>query len=149
MTSPTWPKGSWIKTNKELQKNVQGFSHSCLEALLSYNWPGNVRQLRSVIRRAILLADDLIIEKHLDIQAEPVPGLALSLKVQGAPWQEMSLKEIVQRSVVSVEREVLSQALKYTQGNKAQAARLLQIDYKTMHTKLKQFGCDSAKWRKL
>jgi DNA-binding NtrC family response regulator len=136
------------KTNKELQKNVQGFSPSCLESLLSFNWPGNVRQLRSVIRRAVLLADDLIIEKHLDIQPEPVPVLAFSLRVQGTPWQELSLKEIVHRSVVSVEREVLSQVLKYTRGNKAQAARLLQIDYKTMHTKLKQFGSDYAKnWR--
>ena len=137
------------KTNKELQKNVQGFSQSCLEALLSYDWPGNVRQLRSVIRRAVLLADDLIIEKHLDIQPEPLPVLAFSLKVQGTPWQELSLKEIVHRSVVSVEREVLTQALKYTHGNKAQAARLLHIDYKTMHTKLKQFGSDYGKdWRK-
>ena len=55
-------------TNKELQKNVKGFSEYCLEALLSYNWPGNVRQLRSVIRRAVLLADDLITEKHLEIK---------------------------------------------------------------------------------
>ncbi len=138
------------KTNKELQKNVRGFSPAALEALLTYNWPGNVRQLRSVIRRAVLLADDLIIEKHLDIQAEPMPGLALSLKVQGTPWQELSLKEIVQRSVVSVEKEILIQALKYTRGNKAKAARLLQIDYKTMHTKLKQFDSDYGKnWRKL
>jgi two-component system nitrogen regulation response regulator GlnG len=45
----------------------------------------------------------------------------------------------VQRSVVSVEREVLAQALKFTGGNKARAARLLQIDYKTMHYKVKQF----------
>jgi DNA-binding NtrC family response regulator len=39
-----------------------------------------------------------------------------------------------------VEKEVLAQALKYTGGNKAKAARLLQIDYKTMHTKVKLFG---------
>ncbi len=126
-------------TNRELQKNVKGFSEYCLEALLSYNWPGNVRQLRAVIRRAVLLADDLVTEKHLDIKRAPVPGLAFSPKVDGTPWRELSLKEIVQRSVVTVEREVLAQALKYTGGNKAKAARLLQIDYKTMHYKLKQF----------
>jgi two-component system nitrogen regulation response regulator GlnG len=127
-------------TNKELQKNVQGFSEYCLEALLSYNWPGNVRQLRSVIRRAVLLADDLITEKHLEIKRVPVPGLAFTPKIQGTPWDELSLREIVHRSVVTVEREVLVQVLKHTQGNKAKAARLLQIDYKTIHTKLKQFG---------
>ena len=131
-------------TNKELQKNVQRFSEYCLEALLSYNWPGNVRQLRSVIRRAVLLADDLITEKHLDIKRAPVPGLAFTPRVQGIPWRELSLKEIVHRSVVTVEREVLMQALKYTRGNKAKAARLLQIDYKTIHSKLKQFGINRS-----
>jgi len=131
-------------TNKELGKNVQHFSKYCLEALMSYNWPGNVRQLRSVIRRAVLLADDIITEKHLDIKRAPVPGLAFTPRVQGAPWQELSLKEIVHHSVVTVEREVLTQALKHTRGNKAKAARLLQIDYKTMHTKLKQFGLSKS-----
>jgi DNA-binding NtrC family response regulator len=127
-------------TNKELQKKVQGFSDYSLEALLSYNWPGNVRQLRSVIRRAVLLADDLITEKHLDIKRAPVPGLAFTPKIQGTPWKELSLREIVHHSVVTVEREVLIQALKHTRGNKAKAARLLHIDYKTIHNKLKQLG---------
>jgi DNA-binding NtrC family response regulator len=127
-------------TNKELQKKVQGFSDFSLEALLSYNWPGNVRQLRSVIRRAVLLADDLITDKHLDIKRAPVPGLAFTPKIQGTPWKELSLREIVHHSVVTVEREVLIQALKHTRGNKAKAARLLHIDYKTIHNKLKQLG---------
>lgn len=127
-------------TNKELQKNVRRISEYCLEGLLSYNWPGNVRQLRSVIRRAVLLADDIITEKHLDIKRAPVPGLAFTPRIQGTPWQELSLKEIVHYSVITVEREILAQALKYTGGNKAKAARLLQIDYKTIHSKLKQFG---------
>jgi DNA-binding NtrC family response regulator len=131
-------------TNKELQKEVQGFSDYSLEALLSYNWPGNVRQLRSVIRRAVLLADDLITEKHLDIKRAPVPGLAFTPKIQGIPWKELSLREIVHHSVVTVEREVLIQALKHTQGNKAKAARLLHIDYKTIHNKLKQLGIHRA-----
>ncbi|MGO9619974.1 MAG: sigma-54-dependent transcriptional regulator [Desulfobaccales bacterium] len=131
-------------TNKELKKTVQRISEYGLEALLSYNWPGNVRQLRSVIRRAVLLADDIITEKHLDIKRAPVPGLAFTPKIQGTPWDEMSLREIVHHSVVTVEREVLLQVLKHTRGNKAKAARLLQIDYKTIHTKLKQFGINRS-----
>ena len=127
-------------TNRELNKAVKGFSESCLEALFAYNWPGNVRQLRSVIRRAVLVADDLVTERHLDIKRTPVPGLAFTPKVQGEPWLELPLKEIVRRSVFSVEKEVLTEALKYTSGNKSKAARLLHIDYKTIHTKIKQFG---------
>jgi two-component system nitrogen regulation response regulator GlnG len=132
-------------TNKELQKNVRGFSEYCLKAMLSYPWPGNVRQLRSVVRRAVLLADDIVTEKHLDLQRPPVAAMEFIPTIPDTPWREQSLKEIVHRSVIMVEREVLSQALKYTQGNKAKAARLLQIDYKTMHTKLKQFGSSFAK----
>jgi DNA-binding NtrC family response regulator len=127
-------------TNKELQKNVQGFSDACLEALRSYYWPGNVRQLRSVIRRAVLLGDGLITENHLDLKPPAVPKLAAAPRVQGKPWENRSLREIVHHSVVTVEREVLLQALHHTRGNKAEAARLLQIDYKTIHTKLKRFG---------
>lgn len=127
-------------TNKELKKNVRGFSEHALEALLSYNWPGNVRQLRSVIRRGVLLAEDLITEKHLEIKRAPVPGVAFTPKIVGTPWNELSLREIVKRGVASVEREVLLQVLRHTKGNKAKAARLLQIDYKTMHTKLKALG---------
>lgn len=126
--------------NKELQKNVQRFSEYCLEALLSYHWPGNVRQLRSVIRRAVVLADDLITEKHLELKRAPAPGMAFTPRVRGLPRRELSLRDTVPRSVVTLEREVLMQALKDTRGNKAKAARLLQIDYKAIHSKLKQFG---------
>jgi DNA-binding NtrC family response regulator len=131
-------------TNKELKKNIKGFTEYALEALFAYNWPGNVRQLRSVIRRAVLLADDVVTEKHLDIKRAPVPGLAFTPRIEGTPWQELSLKEIVHRSVVTVEREILIEVLKYTKGNKAKAARLLQIDYKTIHTKMKQFGINRS-----
>jgi two-component system nitrogen regulation response regulator GlnG len=63
--------------NAELKKNVKGFSESALNVLFNYTWPGNVRQLRSTIRRATLLADEMIAEKHLD-QEGSCPGLALS-----------------------------------------------------------------------
>ena len=55
-------------------------------------------------------------------------------------WVGLSLKEIVRHSTSDVERRVLSQVLRKTGGNKAEAARLLQIDYKTIHKKIKQYG---------
>ncbi|HUU80509.1 MAG TPA: sigma-54 dependent transcriptional regulator [Acidobacteriota bacterium] len=132
-------------TSVELSKNVKGFSESAVKALLDYDWPGNVRQLRSTIRRAVLLANDRITEKHLDMKRAPAPGLASIGEIQGMPWEGLSLKEIVGRHTVTVEREVLIQVLKHTGGNKAKAARILQIDYKTIHTKLKQSGLSVQK----
>ena len=126
--------------NIELKKLITGFSDEAVEALMSYNWPGNVRQLRSVIRRAALVSRETITEKDLSIKLAAVPGLAFSPKIQGTPWKNASLSEIVQQSVLAVEKEVLTKVLKLTGGNKARAARLLQVDYKTMHTKAKKFG---------
>lgn len=126
--------------NMELSKHIKGFSESAINVLFGYNWPGNVRQLRSIIRRASLLADDLINERHLELKRVDIPGMAFTPKVQGAPWKNLSLKEILQQSIAAVEREVLDQVLKQTGGNKAKAARLLQIDYKTIHEKVKKLG---------
>ena len=128
------------QANTELNKHIKGFSESALNVLFSYNWPGNVRQLRSIIRRAALLADDVITEKHLEVKRVDVPGMAFTPKVQGTPWKSLSLKEILQQSIAAVEREVLTEVLKTTGGNKARAARLLQIDYKTIHEKVKKLG---------
>jgi DNA-binding NtrC family response regulator len=127
-------------TNAELNKNVKGFSESAIKDLMAFDWPGNVRQLRSTIRRAVLLADDIITEKHIDIERYAMPGLIFNQKTQKVPLGNRSLKEIVRNNTLAVERGVLIQALKYTGGNKAKAARMLQIDYKTIHTKVKQLG---------
>ncbi len=126
--------------NVELKKQVKGFSGSALNALFNYNWPGNVRQLRSTIRRAALLADDTIEEKHWDLIGGDVPGMTFTPKVEGAPWRGLSLREIVQQSTIALEREVLVHVLKITGGNKAKAARYLKIDYKTIHEKAKRLG---------
>jgi DNA-binding NtrC family response regulator len=128
--------------NLELRKEVRGFSETALDALLSFPWPGNVRQLRSMIRRATLLADEVITEKQLDLkgvpasEVEPISGP----RGGGIPWRGLSLQEIVQRGVMALEREVLTEVLKHTGGNKSKAARLLKIDYKTIHTKVKKLG---------
>ena len=86
------------------------------------------------------MADDLIEEKHWDLPRASVPGMASTPKVQGEPWKGLSLKEIVHQSTSTVEREVLVHVLKVTGGNKAKAARLLKIDYKTIHEKVKKLG---------
>jgi len=126
-------------TNQELGKSVQGLSERAVERLLEFDWPGNVRQLRSTIRRAVLLADLAIEEEHLGLRAQdPLFSFAgaepLSL-CEGA----VSLKQQVHRAASTVERAAILLALREAGGNKAQAARLLQIDYKTIHSKLKVY----------
>jgi DNA-binding NtrC family response regulator len=127
-------------TNIELNKNVKGFSESAMEILMGYDWPGNVRQLRSIIRRAVLLADAFITEKHLDLRDVPGSSAMSKPNIQGIASGNLSLKEIVHDNILALERDVITKVLRYTGGNKAKAARLLKIDYKTIHTKIKQLG---------
>lgn len=128
-------------TNSELNKEVKGFSESALEALMAYPWPGNVREFKSTVRRAVLLADDVIRKKHLDIRKKSSkPEWNISSEMSGFRPENVSLREIVRKSTAGLEREVLTRTLAYTGGNKAKAARMLKIDYKTIHTKIKQLG---------
>ena len=62
--------------------------------------------------------------------------------------RDRSLKEIVQHNTALVEREILAHVLRQTGGNKAEAARLLHIDYKTIHLKIKVYGLQTARARK-
>jgi transcriptional regulator with GAF, ATPase, and Fis domain len=62
------------------------------------------------------------------------------LLIQKMPWEKQSLKAIVQKRSEVLERELIVSALEYSGGNKAKAARLLRIDYKTIHTKVKKFA---------
>jgi len=132
------------RTNLELQKNVKGFMPSVVDVLLAYHWPGNVRQLRSVIRRAVLLADDMITEQHLRVEQvshkQVLPCLEDDQETHDSPPGDLSLKEIKHRKIVAMEREILAHVLRETAGNKAKAARLLHIDYNTIYSKTRQYG---------
>jgi len=128
-------------TNRELKKNVLGFSEATVRLLMGYQWPGNVRELRNIVRRAVLLADAEIEPGHLAISdtppdsGDPQPATPDESFDGSVPFKEM-----VRRAVVTVERQILVRVLAKTGGNKAEAARLLRIDYKTIHKKVRDYG---------
>lgn len=113
------------------------FLPSAVDAMLSYDWPGNVRELRNVVRRAVLRAERSIDAAHLGLPVKGTMGAAFPSCSAGKPVRP--LKEVVAIHVVQVERQVLCDALRQTGGNKAEAARLLGIDYKTMLKKVRQY----------
>ena len=126
----------------ELNKDVREISSSAMDILLAYDWPGNVRQLRSTMRRAVLLANEEITEKELNqLELQPSTTSSGTPVGQEIVWDgSRSFKEIVKQSTRNVERNILSQVLILTGGNKAKAARMLKIDYKTIHSKVKSLG---------
>lgn len=126
--------------NKEFGRNVRGFCQSAIDSMLDYDWPGNVRELRNVVTRAALLSDHFIEVEHLGLRVMPGTGPGLSSTVLPQAGRPLPLKEVVQRYNAQLERQVLGEVLQQTGGNKAQAARLLGIDYKTILTKIRQYG---------
>ncbi|MCX7794334.1 MAG: sigma-54 dependent transcriptional regulator [Thermodesulfovibrionales bacterium] len=119
---------------EELNKQIRNISEDALRILEQYPWPGNVRELKNVIRRAVLICEEDIIEKrHIEFLIEPEREKKESIPL-------MPLKELSAIAVRDVEKRAIEQALKVSGGNKTKAASILQIDYKTLLTKIKEYG---------
>lgn len=161
------------QTNKELGKQVKGLSAPAWGLIRGHGWPGNVRELRNQLRRAVLLCDDpegMILPDCLAmLDRRGKPSQRLGLAHAEPRWPEgsrpracplcdsvalvasgdgLSLKELAGRVTAQMERAILLQVLKLTDGNKAQAARMLQLDYKTIHNKLKAYEISSTQFIK-
>ncbi|HEX5107085.1 MAG TPA: helix-turn-helix domain-containing protein, partial [Vicinamibacterales bacterium] len=114
---------------------------SALDELNSYSWPGNVRELQNCIERAVILCDGETIQpRHLNLSfRQPPPAAPVA-----SPWEEIDLTgtmtDVLRRVTSEVERRKLERALREAAGNKQRAAEALQISYKTMLQKLKEYG---------
>lgn len=113
--------------NEELDKNINHITIDALELLRRQRWSGNLRELRNVIRRAALFA-----ENH-EITVDNLPVFATSA-VKEEP-DDMALRP-------GNEKEQIAAALNKARGNKTVAARLLQIDRKTLYNKMHLYGID-------
>lgn len=113
------------EANADLEKEVIGFSDEVIEAFKNYSWPGNLRELKNTIKRAVLLTQDSII-----------PLKVLPHEIASANKIDDSYSFFKNKN----EESLLLDALEKAQGNKSKAARLLSIDRKTLYNKLKQYN---------
>lgn len=118
------------QANEELDRRLVGFDAAASEALLDYAWPGNLRELKNVVKRATLLSRDDLIHKS-DLGEDF--NTALQHQQQGTALS-LSLHD------KNSEKERIMQALQAADNNKARAARLLGIDRKTLYNKLKLYN---------
>ncbi|WP_029037328.1 sigma-54-dependent transcriptional regulator [Salinimicrobium xinjiangense] len=114
--------------NKELEKDITGFSEKTIAAFKSYHWPGNLRELKNVVKRAVLLSETEYISSTC------LPAEVLAAREEQKEEQHFSLFKSKN------EQELILDALEKTHGNKSKAARMLSIDRKTLYNKLKQYG---------
>ncbi len=160
------------QTNKELGKQVRGPTAAAWDLIHAYAWPGNARELRNQLRRAVLMCDgpnDMITPKYLGMisgsQVKCLPPQVGDMVRTMSCWAEagaspacllcdsaaellkagsdLPLKELTASVISQIERSILLKVLAVTQCNKAQAARMLHIDYKTLHKKLKEHDISS------
>ncbi len=124
--------------SKNLKKKITGISEPAMEWLNSYHWPGNIRELKNIIERAVIVADGPTINtKHLSIdsQGKASPGALVPPII---PEEGVDFKEIVDR----VSYELITKALNQTGGNRSQAARLLSIPRQVLLYQMKKLGLD-------
>jgi len=129
--------------NKTTLKNVQGISDDALRLLRQYEWPGNVRELRNVIERAMILCSGDMINVS-DLPAEIVsvePSMAFASKV--VPIPPVSDGVDMEAMMASIRKRMMLEALTQTQGNKSQAAKLLNLSRDQFNYALKKYGLDS------
>jgi DNA-binding NtrC family response regulator len=122
----------------ELRRPVQSIAPEAMQLLQEYRWPGNVRELRNVVRQSVLESTDAMVRRELVSKLLGKQRPSSSRPV--APALRRSLKEIADVAAREAERQAICQVLRSTLGNKSQAAKALQTDYKTLHVKMKHLG---------
>ncbi len=122
----------------ELRRPMQGIASEALDVLKRHAWPGNVRQLRNVIRQAVLESKDLLLERAAIQRSLGEVATAPAAIAARLPGQ--TLKDVADRAAHEAERHAICDALRAAQGNKSEAARSLSTDFKTLHVKMKSLG---------
>ncbi|WP_312324799.1 sigma-54 dependent transcriptional regulator [Soonwooa sp.] len=115
------------KFSVKSSKHIASISTEYLEALQKHNWKGNIRELRNIIERSVILTDgsELLLE-----------SLPLDFIVNSASAKDNDLSEF---SMANIEKQHIQKILKFTKGNKAEAARLMEIGIATLYRKIEEY----------
>ncbi len=122
---------------KELRGREATLSEAALAAMRAHSWPGNVRELENAIERGCILTDSMVLEpadiglaRKDGVDSDALRGFDLS----------GTLADVTQRAVRSVERSKIAEVLQANDGNKRRAAEDLNVSYKTLLTKIKDYN---------
>ena len=122
------------KSNQELNKQIDAIDKAVIETFKKYSWPGNIREIKNVVKRLVLLTDGQKITKD----ALPPEFLNATLNQMNNVSNEniYDLKSVVEQA----ESETILRALKATNYNKSKCAELLGVDRKTLYNKMNAYG---------
>lgn len=121
-------------SNRSLEKNVTGFSDEVKEIFMNYSWPGNLREFKNIIKRAVLLTS----EGNL-ISTEVIP---IDLSLPENSVSEIGAAKDLKSSFEEQERSLIIKTLEEVKYNKSKAAKILDMDRKTLYNKLEKYSID-------
>lgn len=113
---------------KQLNKSIEKVSSEYLNALESAEWKGNVRELRNVVERSLIVCD-----KQLTLQDLPI-------EMQTSCKEHLNEKNYSEFELAAMEKRHIAKVLQYTNGNKTEASRLLKIGLTTLYRKIEEYG---------
>ncbi len=130
---------------RDLNKKPLLFASSAVDEMQKYPWPGNVRELQNCMERAVILTEgDTIHGHHLNLSFR---GASLSAPaVEASPWEQIdlsgSMSEMQRRILAEAEQRKIAQTVKDAAGNKGRAAEILQMPYKLLISKMREYGLE-------
>lgn len=127
--------------NDEFHRKFEGMTEDVKGILADYDWPGNIRELRNVIERIVILENDTVIRaEHLPVEFRDLAGMASETSGE-IPMQDLGIEIPPEGlSMEAVERELVVKALDRTGQNQTRAAKLLDITRDSLRYKMKKFG---------
>jgi transcriptional regulator with PAS, ATPase and Fis domain len=117
---------------KEAGKTIKDIDYEAMQALLAYDWPGNIRELRNTIERATVLADGEVITMH------DLTDKFRTLDIEGVSTSSL------RQALDTFERDYIRRSLTESKGNKEAAAGKLGVDLATLYRKLKKLRIEAA-----
>ena len=133
---PPMAEAMLMQMNEKHNRRVSGVAASMMDRLMAYNWPGNARELRNTIERAVILCPD---GAPLDV-GHLSPGFAKSHPTAILASDANMIPVHVGTTVDEAERLLIMRTLEATGQNKTRAAEILGVSLKTLHNKLKEYG---------
>jgi two-component system, NtrC family, response regulator HydG len=121
--------------NRELGKQVRSFDREVLSLFEKYDWPGNLREMKNVVKRSVLLSEGNVIMLET-IPSEMIDSVRQMSKEKQGPVYDLKALQEVQ------EREMIMKTLQEVRYNKSKAARILNIDRKTLYLKMEKYGIE-------
>ena len=130
------------EATREIGRDIHLITEPAMRALMNYTWPGNIRQLRNVVRTMVVMCE----RDTLDLPDLPIEISRVRQLEAGAAASALSAgtviaaEEMTGRPLVDVEKEHIRRTLELTRNNRAEAARILQIGERTLYRKIKEYN---------